>query len=169
MALFGNGKKTEPGITLVANNCEMVGDIHFSDQLLVNGVVKGNIYAQEGAKAMVTISEKGRVKGEIRVPNVIVNGKVFGDIHSDKHVELAAKAEITGNVYYNLIEMVMGSRVDGNLVNVRAGKEAKQEALKKTEAPRVDSTENRERTDSKEATGSQKSSLHVTPVKSKIA
>ncbi|MFT6436291.1 MAG: cytoskeletal protein CcmA (bactofilin family) [Candidatus Azotimanducaceae bacterium] len=188
MALFGNGKKTEPGITLVANNCEMVGDIHFSDQLLVNGVVKGNIYAQEGAKAMVTVSEKGRVKGEIRVPNVIINGKVFGDIYSEKHVELAAKAEIKGNVYYNLIEMVMGSRVDGNLVNVRTGKEAKQEALKKAEtfqaettaqvdASRVDKADGRERTDTKEAAASQQStrqstqqsSLHVTPVKSKTA
>ena len=56
---------------------------------------------------------------EIRVPNVIVNGKVFGDINSDRHVELAAKAEVKGNVYYNLIEMVMGSWVDGHLVHIR--------------------------------------------------
>ncbi len=110
------------GITLVATNCEIVGDVHFSDQLMVNGIVKGNIVAQAGSKAVVTISEKGRVKGDIKVPNVIINGKVFGDIHSDKHVELAAKAEIKGNVYYNLIEMVMGSKVDGNLVNVKEGK-----------------------------------------------
>lgn len=114
--------RSEAGITLVATNCEFVGDVHFSDQLLINGIVKGNIYAQAGSKAVVTISEKGRVKGEIRVPNVIVNGKVFGDIRSDKHLELAAKAEVKGNIYYNLIEMVMGSRVDGNLVHVKDGR-----------------------------------------------
>ncbi len=107
------------GITLIANNCELSGDVHFSDQLQINGTVKGNIYAVEGSKAVVTVSEKGRVKGDIRVPNVIINGKVFGDVYSDKHIELAAKAEIKGNVYYNLIEMVMGSRVDGNLVHAR--------------------------------------------------
>ena len=94
-----------------------------SDQLQVNGIVKGNIYAQAGSKAVVTISEKGRVKGEIRVPNVIVNGKVFGDIRSDKHIELAAKAEVKGNVYYHLIEMVKGSRVDGHLVHLQDGKQ----------------------------------------------
>ena len=44
--------------------------------------------------------------GEIRVPNVIVNGKVYGDIHSDNHIELAAKAEIYGDIYYKLVEMV---------------------------------------------------------------
>jgi cytoskeletal protein CcmA (bactofilin family) len=120
--MFSKDSRNESGITLVATNCELVGDVHFSDQLLVNGVVKGNIYAQAGSKATVTISEKGRVKGEIRVPNVIVNGKVFGDIRSDKHIELAARAEVKGNVYYNLIEMVMGSTVDGHLVHLQDGK-----------------------------------------------
>lgn len=125
--MFGKNKGVEAGITLIASNCELAGDVHFSDHLLVNGVVKGNIIAQPGSKAVVTISEKGRVKGEIRVPNVIVNGKVFGDIYSDKHVELAAKAEIKGNVYYNLIEMVMGSKVDGNLVHYKQAKDARNE------------------------------------------
>ncbi len=122
--MFGRKKsaRSEPGITLIATNCEFDGDVHFSDQLLVNGIVKGNIYAQAGSKAVVTVSEKGRVKGEIRVPNVIVNGKVYGDIRSDRHIELSAKAEVKGNVFYNLIEMVMGSRVDGNLVHLKEGK-----------------------------------------------
>jgi cytoskeletal protein CcmA (bactofilin family) len=120
-----NKTSGESGITLIANNCEVSGDLHFSDQLQINGTVKGNIYAAEGSKAVITVSEKGRVTGEIRVPNVIINGKVHGDVHSDKHIELAAKAEIKGNVYYNLIEMVTGSRVDGNLVHTQ--KEAKRE------------------------------------------
>lgn len=132
--MFGKNKGLQAGITLIANNCELSGDVHFSDHLLVNGVVKGNIIAQSGSKAVVTISEKGSVKGEIRVPNVIVNGKVFGDIYSDKHVELAAKAEIQGNVYYNLIEMVKGSKVDGNLVHLKQGKDVRQEARVPTES-----------------------------------
>ncbi len=125
--MFGKSKGNESGITLIANNCKLSGDVHFSDHLLVNGTVKGNIYALEGSRAIVTISEKGKVEGDIRVPNVIVNGRVYGDIHCDKHIELATRAEIKGNVFYNLIEMVMGSRVDGNLVHVKNGKEVKLE------------------------------------------
>ena len=132
--MFGKENRGEAGVTLVATNCELVGDIHFNDQLLINGIVKGNIYSQSGSKATVTISEKGRVRGEIRVPNVVVNGKVFGDINSDRHVELAAKAEVKGNVYYNLIEMVMGSRVDGQLVNMRDGKKGAKAVEEKTVA-----------------------------------
>jgi cytoskeletal protein CcmA (bactofilin family) len=121
--MFGK-KKSEAGITLIASNCELSGDIHFSDQLLVNGTINGNVYAKAGSKALVTVSEKGRVTGDIRAPNVVVNGQVSGDIHSDKHVELSAKAEIVGNVYYSLIEMVMGSRVDGSLVHVKLGEKS---------------------------------------------
>jgi len=110
--------RKQAGITLIANNCEIVGDVHFSDQLQVNGFVKGNIIAQKGTNAKVTVSERGKVKGEIRVPTVVIDGQVQGDIYSGKHIELAAKSRINGNVYYNLIEMVMGSRVDGNLIHL---------------------------------------------------
>jgi cytoskeletal protein CcmA (bactofilin family) len=115
--MFGK-KSTDAGITLIAENCEMVGDLHFKDQLLINGCVKGNIYAEPGSKAQVTVSEKGTVRGDINVPNVVVNGKVIGDIRSDKHVELSANAQIKGNVYYSLVEMVEGSRIDGSLVHL---------------------------------------------------
>lgn len=134
--MFGNknGSRTGSGVTLIATNCELIGDVHFSDQLLVNGIVKGNIHARAGSKAVITVSEKGQVNGEIRVPNVIINGCVCGDIHSDNHIELAAKAVIEGDIYYNVIEMVRCSRVDGNLVHLQDGK-------KEIKAVEVDSPE----------------------------
>lgn len=109
----GNGN----GITLIATNCELVGDVYFSDQLQINGIVRGNIYATEGSSASITLSEQGQVIGEIKVPKAVINGKVHGDIYSEDHIELHEKATIEGNVYYNLIEMVIGSQVDGNLVH----------------------------------------------------
>jgi cytoskeletal protein CcmA (bactofilin family) len=134
---INNDIREEAGITLIANNCEIVGDVCFSDQLQINGIVKGNVYAKEGSKAAVTISKHGIVQGEVRVPNVVVNGQVVGDIHSDKHVELADNAKIKGNVYYNLIEMVMGSRVDGNLVHVVDEGASKQLENEPVQTPQV--------------------------------
>ena len=115
--IFKRGNNKKSGITLVAGNCQLIGDVLFTDRLLVNGVVNGNIRAESGTNATLTISEKGEVRGEIRVPNVIVNGTVDGDIYSENHIELSAKAEVSGNVYYKVIEMVMGSRVDGQFVH----------------------------------------------------
>jgi len=104
--------------TLISRSTEIVGDIHFSGELIVEGRVKGNIYAEDDSEALIRLAEKGSVEGEICVPSAIVNGLVQGDVRSTNHLELAAKAVVVGNVYYNLIEMVMGSEVNGNLMHI---------------------------------------------------
>lgn len=115
------------GTTLISKNTEVVGDIHFSGTLHVEGVLKGNVVAKDGSDAHLDILDNGVVEGEITVPTLRVDGKVVGDVHSSKHVELAAKAQVEGNVHYHLIEMVKGSQVNGNLVycGETSGKKAK--------------------------------------------
>lgn len=118
--------KMDKGITLVAANTEIAGDVHFQDQLYINGHVKGNVLADAEGGATVVVSEEGTVTGEIRVPNVIINGKVEGNVYAIARMELAAKAMVKGNVYYKLIEMQLGAMVDGQLVHdAKLGAESK--------------------------------------------
>ncbi|WP_317933387.1 polymer-forming cytoskeletal protein [Halioxenophilus sp. WMMB6] len=120
--MFGGKKVSEttsgsPGTTtLISKNTEIVGDMVFSGNLVVEGKVSGNILAAAGSKANLRLLESGEVHGEIRVPTIIINGKVSGDVYSSEHIELAARAVVDGNVHYNLIEMVKGAQVNGNLV-----------------------------------------------------
>lgn len=107
-----------PAHTLVSRTTEIIGDIHFNGELIIEGRVKGNIYAEDDSQALIRVAEKGSVEGEICVPSAIVNGLVKGDVRTAIHLELAAKAVVVGNVYYNLIEMVMGSEVNGNLMHI---------------------------------------------------
>jgi len=102
--------------TLIGGGTVLRGDIHFKEGLHIDGVVKGNVIA-EGENSMLTMSENGRIEGEVRVHNIVLNGEVKGDVHALEHVELAAQARVTGNVYYALIEMAMGAEVNGNLVH----------------------------------------------------
>ena len=113
--LKAKAPKVEKGITLIASNTKVVGDLHFQDQLYVNGRVEGNLHADSGAT--LHVSEGGSVMGEVRVPNVIINGEVVGDVYGDLRVELAPKARVKGNVFYKLIEMQLGASVDGQLVH----------------------------------------------------
>lgn len=57
------------------------------------------------------------IEGEVKVPNVVVNGTIIGDVHAMTHIEVATKARIHGNIYYSLIEMAMGAEVNGTLVH----------------------------------------------------
>ena len=65
----------------------------------------------------MVVSDEGSVSGEIQVPNVVVNGRVEGNVYATNHMELARNAEVKGNVYYKLIEMQLGAMVDGQLVH----------------------------------------------------
>lgn len=114
------GKSTPPTNnfdTLISGKAEIVGDIHFSGGLHIDGKVYGNIIADDDSKAVLRISDKGQVEGEVSVPHIIVNGTIVGDVHSCEHLELAAKAAVKGNIFYNTVEMVMGSQVEGRLAH----------------------------------------------------
>lgn len=108
--------KVQKGVTLIAPDTEVVGDVRFKDQLYINGHVNGNVLAAGEDPATVVISEQGSVTGEIRVANVVINGTVDGNVYATARVELAAKARVNGNVYYQLIEMQLGAMVDGQLL-----------------------------------------------------
>jgi cytoskeletal protein CcmA (bactofilin family) len=104
------------GTTLISKNTEVVGDIHFSGTLMIEGHIKGNVYAVDADNAQARVLESGKVEGEIRVPSLVINGSVTGNVYSSKHIELAAKTVINGNVHYSLIEIVKGAQVNGSLV-----------------------------------------------------
>lgn len=119
--MLGN-KKSSFGVsgstTLISPETVIVGDLHFSGNLDVEGLVQGNIIAHPDKDAMVRVVNKGRVEGEIRAPSVIINGVVEGDIHSSRHLELASKGRVQGNVYYTQVEMAAGSEVNGSLTHL---------------------------------------------------
>ncbi len=102
--------------TLIGRNTEIRGDVLFSGGLHIDGSIKGNVIAESGSESLLTLSEFGTVEGEVRVPHVILNGSVVGDVHASDSIELATQASVSGNVYYSMIEMAMGAEVNGQLV-----------------------------------------------------
>ena len=119
--MFGEGKKTKSSTarvdTIIGQQTRIQGDVHFSGGLHVDGRIKGGVIAETGSGSVLTISEHGSIEGDVLVPTVILNGSVTGDVRSGERIELAAKANVDGDVYYNLIEMAMGATVNGSLVH----------------------------------------------------
>ena len=118
--MWGQNKKPKQTAhidSLIGQNTEIHGDVIFSGGLHVDGTVKGSVIAEKGEDSVLTLSERGTIEGEVKVPNVVVNGAVIGDVHATGHVELAALARVHGNVYYSLIEMAMGAEVNGKLMH----------------------------------------------------
>ena len=119
--MLGQGKKSKSASTkvdtIIGQQTRIEGDVHFSGGLHIDGQVKGGVIAEADSTSVLTVSEHGSIEGDVRVPTVILNGKVTGDVHSAERIELAVKARVDGDVYYNLIEMAMGAAVNGSLVH----------------------------------------------------
>ena len=102
--------------TIIGSNAEFVGNLTFSKILKISGTVKGNIESTEDGDAKIIIDEKGLVEGDVTAPVIILQGEVNGNVHSSSKMEIDATALITGNVYYDILEMHGGSTVNGSLI-----------------------------------------------------
>ncbi len=117
--MFGNDKRNGRVVaaitTLIAEGTTIRGDIEFAGGLHLDGAVEGSLSAH-GEKAVLTVSDKGRVTGEIRAPNAVINGAVKGDVVISERLELAVHARVEGNVYYKVLEMAAGAQVNGKMI-----------------------------------------------------
>lgn len=102
--------------TLIGRQTEILGDVRFAGGLYVDGKIKGKVLAAADQSAALTVSETGSIEGDVRVPTIVLNGIVTGDVHAPERITLAPKARVTGNVYYRVIEMQSGAQVNGHLV-----------------------------------------------------
>ncbi len=119
-----NEKPCDTIDTLIGAKAEFKGDIVFAGGLRVDGKVKGNITAKGEGNSMLIVSENAEVVGNVKVPHLIINGKIKGNVHSSQRLELQPQADIIGDVHYKAIEMALEAAINGNLLRAAgAGRE----------------------------------------------
>jgi len=102
--------------TLIGAKTDLKGDIVFTGGLRVDGKVRGNITAKGDGNSTLVLSENAMVTGNVTVPHIITNGTIKGNVRAAERIELQPKAEISGDVYYKVIEMSLGAVINGNLL-----------------------------------------------------
>ena len=102
--------------TLIGAKTDLKGDIVFTGGLRVDGKVRVNITAKGDGNSTLVLSENAMVTGNVTVPHIITNGTIKGNVRAAERIELQPKAEITGDVYYKVIEMSLGAVINGNLL-----------------------------------------------------
>ncbi len=115
------GKQKQPPIrTLIGEGTVITGELRFADGLRIDGEVVGDVVSDSEGYSILVISEKARVTGKVTAGHVIVNGTVVGPIHSSALLELQPKAQITGDVRYEVLAMHQGATIDGELRPIKA-------------------------------------------------
>ncbi len=106
--------------TLIGKSASIQGDIDFSGGLHIDGRVAGSVRAASDRGAL-SVSEDGVIEGSVAASQVVLNGRVHGDIYGSERVVLGSKAKVHGNVHYGVIEMVLGAQISGKLVPRSSG------------------------------------------------
>ncbi len=102
--------------TLIGRSANVQGDVEFAGGLHIDGRITGSVRATHGSPASLSVSEHGVIEGSVEAPNVVLNGRVNGDIIGVDRVVLGGKARVRGNVHYGVIEMALGAEISGKLV-----------------------------------------------------
>ncbi len=93
------------------SDVSVVGILRFTDDLLVDGSVEGEITSDGvltvGVNASIQAGEKNKVA--VRTKSAIIQGRVTGDVVVTDRVELTATAELVGDVTASKIAIQEGA------------------------------------------------------------
>jgi cytoskeletal protein CcmA (bactofilin family) len=107
--------------SLLSGGTTLTGDLEFDGGLKINGTIKGNVTHKKDSNGLLALSAEGRVEGNIRSYDALINGTVIGDLEVEHLLELHANARITGNISYRHLTMENGVSVDGRLIKLPDG------------------------------------------------
>ena len=93
------------------------GNVHFHGMLHVEGRIEGDAHAIDEAAAFV-LGKQSAVVGKMRVPHAHIDGSVHGDIQAVEQLKLGATTRMTRDVHYHILEMALGTQVNGNVCHV---------------------------------------------------
>ncbi len=96
--------------TVLAEDIDFDGEIHFSEPLLIKGHVKGKVVSETD----LYINADAVVAARIEARKVSVKGEVQGDIHAKSRLELFASARVTGNVHTPELIVQSGCLLNGS-------------------------------------------------------
>lgn len=116
--MFNRDSRSPRIDTLLGRAARVQGDVDFEGGLHLDGQIQGAVRSDDSRDSSLSVSETGSIEGPVRVPNVLLNGVVRGDIHARERVVLGATARVEGNVYYGIIEMTLGAQIIGKLVRL---------------------------------------------------
>jgi cytoskeletal protein CcmA (bactofilin family) len=108
---------TDAGPATIAKSLEVKGEVICSDWLYIDGKVEGAISLPGGR---VTVSRNAQVVANISAREVVVLGKVRGNINASDRVDIRSGASLTGDVTAYRINIGDGASIKGG-IDIRPG------------------------------------------------
>jgi cytoskeletal protein CcmA (bactofilin family) len=130
-------KETNPTVDKIENvvgrSCTARGDLAADGAFRVDGTIEGSVES----KASVVVGESGTVKGNIRAVDVLVAGKIHGNVVCTGHLDIMGTGMIEGDIEAKSLRVETGgvfagtSRMGGKPKEQKDPKDLKDQKDKK--------------------------------------
>lgn len=101
--------KRQPKLdTIIGPESIMKGELTSKGTIKIDGQIEGNVAAD-----CLVIGEGGSLSGDAIVREVIVGGRITGNIHATDGVDIQHKGEVRGDIFAARLTIAEGGRFDG--------------------------------------------------------
>ena len=104
-----------PAPTLISKGCVIHGRIESDVFVRIDGHIKGDLLIKEG----LIIGENGIIEGNIKSKEIVVFGRVKGNIVADS-IEIKSTGNILGELNTNSLQVDTGATYIGNVTMDKA-------------------------------------------------
>jgi cytoskeletal protein CcmA (bactofilin family) len=99
-------------VATIGKSVVVKGELSGSEDLVIDGEVEGSITLRGQT---LTVGPNGRVRANIEARNVILHGKLDGDIQATDRVDLRKSASLLGNISTSRIAIEDGAYFKGGI------------------------------------------------------
>ena len=118
--------------TLLGDGSRFKGTVECEGTMRIDGKVDGKVLARDS----VIVGETGTIKADIMAPNIVIGGKVTGNVTAEIRLELLSGAQLYGDIQTPILAIAEGVVFQGNC-NMKGKVEPKEKMKAEGEAIEV--------------------------------
>jgi cytoskeletal protein CcmA (bactofilin family) len=104
--------KPAEGSTVIGKSVTIKGELSGNEDLYMDGDIEGTITLPDHA---LTVGPNARVVADIKVRDIIVYGKVTGNLHATGRVDLRHSAVVNGDIFGGRLSIEENAMVKGRV------------------------------------------------------
>lgn len=102
-----------PDVTHIGKSIVIKGELLGGENVYLDGGLEGSIELRDGD---LTVGPNGRIRASLRARNIVVQGRVNGNLHGIECVELKKSAVLVGDVCTQRIAIEEGAQLKGGVL-----------------------------------------------------
>jgi cytoskeletal protein CcmA (bactofilin family) len=114
------GKSNIGTSTLIGEHIAIEGIIRANEDIVIEGTIKGTI---EAKSHQLTVGSKGKVEADVEAENVVISGRMVGNVMARGKVQITKSADFNGQIKAKRIAVEDGAYIKASIELERDAKE----------------------------------------------